>query len=69
MLEIEREGKAMNTLRYRIISRENLETPDFIRLDIAGFRNPDAAIEVCKRIDCPAYVMDTFESKTLYVKA
>ncbi len=54
------------TLRYRIISNEVCETSDFIRLDIASFRLAADAIAVCKLAKTPCYVIDTFETKTLY---
>ncbi|MFA5344808.1 MAG: hypothetical protein WC315_00840 [Candidatus Omnitrophota bacterium] len=54
-------------MRYRIISRENVETSyDFVNLTIAGFRSAHDACQVCQRIDILAYVMDTFTGQTLY---
>ena len=60
MLTIERD-----TMRYRIISRENDNANDFVNLTIAGFRHPDDAIKVCGVLPIPCYVVDTLTNRTL----
>ncbi|MCK9571433.1 hypothetical protein M0R72_20965 [Candidatus Pacearchaeota archaeon] len=52
-------------MRYRIISAENIDGQNWIRQDIASFRDEWAAISFCK--DCPVscYCVDILENKMI----
>jgi len=62
---LEHREKGEIAMRYRIISAENIDGQNWIRQDIASFRDEWAAISFCK--DCPVscYCVDILENKMI----
>ena len=53
-------------MRYNVISTENTNGLRWADATTASFRHGFDAVEFCKSLDIPAYVVDSFHNFTLY---